>query len=123
MTKAEHMKPEHLYYKEVNAKAEKFDNYQELVNEYAAYDLLAVDDFGLMNLDINQCRNLFEVFDSRDPYKSIMVISQFPVSSWYDMFQEHTYAEACFARLLNDAYRLEMNGKNMRNIEPINKQS
>lgn len=105
------------------AKAEKFDNYQELVNEYAAYDLLAVDDFGLMNLDINQCRNLFEVFDSRDPYKSILVISQFPVSSWYDMFQEHTYAEACLARLLNDAYRLEMNGKNMRNIEPINKQS
>ena len=105
------------------AKAEKFDNYQELVNEYAGYDLLAVDDFGLMNLDINQCRNLFEVFDSRDPYKSILVISQFPVSSWYDMFQEHTYAEACLARLLNDAYRLEMNGKNMRNIEPINKQS
>lgn len=104
------------------AKAEKFDNYQELVNEYAGYDLLAVDDFGLMNLDINQCRNLFEVFDSRDPYKSILVISQFPVSSWYDMFQEHTYAEACLARLLNDAYRLEMNGKNMRNIEPINKQ-
>ena len=105
------------------AKAEKFDNYQELVNEYAGYDLLAVDDFGLMHLDINQCRNLFEVFDSRDPYKSILVISQFPVSSWYDMFQEHTYAEACLARLLNDAYRLEMNGKNMRNIEPINKQS
>lgn len=105
------------------AKAEKFDNYQDVVNEYATYDLLAVDDFGLMNLDINQCRNLFEVFDSRDPYKSILVISQFPVSSWYDMFQEHTYAEACLARLLNDAYRLEMNGKNMRNIEPINKQS
>lgn len=105
------------------AKAEKLDTYQDLVNEYASYDLLAVDDFGLMNLDINQCRNLFEVFDSRDPYKSILVISQFPVSSWYDMFQEHTYAEACLARLLNDAYRLEMNGKNMRNIEPINKQS
>lgn len=105
------------------AKAEKLDTYQDIVNEYASYDLLAVDDFGLMNLDINQCRNLFEVFDSRDPYKSILVISQFPVSSWYDMFQEHTYAEACLARLLNDAYRLEMNGKNMRNIEPINKQS
>ena len=104
------------------SKAEKLDNYQEVLNQYAAYDLLAVDDFGLMNLDINKCRNLFEVFDSRDPHKSILVISQIPVASWYDMFQDHTYAEACLARLLSGAYRLEMNGKNMRNMEPINKQ-
>lgn len=105
------------------AKAEKTDGYQELLNQMASYDLLAVDDFGLMNLDINKCRNLFEVFDSRDPHKSTLVISQIPVSSWYDMFQEHTYAEACLARLLSEAYRLEMNGKNMRNITPINKQA
>lgn len=104
------------------SKAEKLDNYQEVLNQYAAYDLFAVDDFGLMNLDINKCRNLFEVFDSRDPHKSILVISQIPVASWYDMFLEHTYAEACLARLLSEAYRLEMNGRNMRNIEPINKQ-
>ena len=104
------------------SKAEKLDNYQEVLNQYAAYDLLAVDDFGLMNLDIKICRNLFEVFESRDPHKSILVISQIPVASWYDMFLEHTYAEACLARLLSDAYRLEMNGRNMRNIEPINKQ-
>lgn len=105
------------------AKAEKTDGYQELLNQMASYDLLAVDDFGLMNLDINKCRNLFEVFDSRDPHKSTLVISQIPVSAWYDMFQEHTYAEACLARLLSEAYRLEMNGKNMRNITPINKQA
>jgi DNA replication protein DnaC len=101
------------------SKAEKLDNYQEVLNQYAAYDLLAVDDFGLMNLDINKCRNLFEVFDSMDPHKSILVISQIPVASWYDMFLEHTYAEACLARLLSDAYRLEMNGRNMRNIHKI----
>lgn len=105
------------------SRAEKMDNYQEVLNQMASYDLLAVDDFGLMNLDINKCRNLFEVFDSRDPHKSTLVISQIPVASWYDMFQEHTYAEACLARLLSEAYRLEMNGRNMRNITPINKQS
>lgn len=104
------------------SKAEKLDNYQEELSIYARYDLLVVDDFGLMSMDVNKCRNLFEVFDSRDPHKSILVISQFPVSSWYDMFQDHTYAEACLARLLSGAYRLEMNGKNMRNMEPINKQ-
>ena len=103
------------------SKAEKLDTYQEELNLFAGYDLLVVDDFGLMNMDVNKCRNLFEVFDSRDPHKSILVISQFPVSAWYDMFQDHTYAEACLARMLSGAYRLEMNGKNMRNMEPINK--
>lgn len=103
------------------SKAEKLDTYQEELNLFAGYELLVVDDFGLMNMDVNKCRNLFEVFDSRDPHKSILVISQFPVSAWYDMFQDHTYAEACLARMLSRAYRLEMNGKNMRNMEPINK--
>jgi len=102
------------------SKAEKLEISRETLNGFASYDLLAVDDFGLMNLDLDMCRNLFEVFDSRDPHKSVMVVSQFPVASWYDLFQEHTYAEACLSRLLHNAYRLEMNGKNMRNIEAIN---
>lgn len=101
-------------------KAETLGTYREYLAQVASYDLLAIDDFGLMQLDLNKCRNLFEVLESRDPHKSTMVISQFPVKSWYDLFQEHTYADACLTRLLNSAYRLEMNGKNMRNLKPIN---
>lgn len=104
------------------SRAEKMDTYQELLTEMSGYNLLVVDDFGLMDMDINKCRNLFEIFDSRDPHKSTVVISQFPVSAWYDMFRDHTYAEACLARLLHESYRLEMNGRNMRNLEAINKQ-
>jgi len=103
------------------ARAEKLGTYPEELNQLASYDLLVVDDFGLMSLDIDKCRNLFEVFDSRDPYKSILLVSQIPVASWYDMFSDHTYAEASLARILSDSYRVEMNGKNMRNLEPINK--
>lgn len=103
------------------SKAEKLETYQEVLGQLSSYDLLVVDDFGLMNLDIDKCRNLFEVFDCRDPHKSIMVVSQFPVSSWYDLFHDHTYAEACLGRLLDNSYRIEMNGKNMRNLEAINK--
>ena len=50
-----------------------------------------------------------------------MVISQFPVNAWYDLFQEHTYADACLNRLLHNSYRLEMNGKNMRDLTPLNR--
>lgn len=101
-------------------KAEVMSSYPETLNQIASYDLLVIDDFGLMTLDLNKCRNLFEAIDSRDPGRSTIVISQFPVKSWYDLFQEHTYADACLTRLLNNSYRLEMNGKNMRNMKPIN---
>lgn len=52
------------------SKAEKLDTYQEEINLFAGYDLLVVDDFELMNMDVDKCRNLFEVFDSRDPHKN-----------------------------------------------------
>lgn len=101
-------------------RAEALDTYREELAVLVSYELLVIDDFGLMQLDLNKCRNLFEVLESRDPGKSTMVVSQFPVASWYDLFQEHTYADACLNRILHNAYRLEMNGKNMRNLNPLN---
>lgn len=102
-------------------KAEALGTYRETIQQMASYALLVIDDFGLMTLDLNKCRNLFEVIDSRDPMKSTMVISQFPIKSWFDLFEEHTYADSCLTRLLSEAYRLEMNGKNMRNMSPLNR--
>ena len=101
-------------------RAEALDTYRDTLGQLVAFDLLVIDDFGLMQLDLNKCRNLFEVLASRDPGKFTMVVSKFPVASWYDLFQEHTYADACLNRLLHNAYRVEMNGKNMRNLNPMN---
>ena len=71
---------------------------------------------GLMILDPDMCRDLFEVIDGRDGRRSTIVISQLPVASWFDLFAESTYADACLTRLTDrrNAYRLEMNGKDMR---------
>ena len=33
----------------------------------AAYDLMVIDDFGLMDLDIEKCPIYFEIIESRDP--------------------------------------------------------
>lgn len=44
------------------------------------YSPLVIDDFSLVQLDLNKCRNLFEVLESRDPGRSTMVISWFPVN-------------------------------------------
>ena len=82
-------------------------------------DLLVIDDFGLMDLDLDKCRDLFEVLDTRDGRKSTVAISQLPVISWFDMFSDNTYADACLTRITDKhhTYRLEMNGINMREID------
>lgn len=89
--------------------------YLDYINHMSKLDMLVIDDFGLMDLDIDKCRDFFEVIDSRDNIKSTVVVSQLPVKSWYDLFADNTYADACLDRIVHKAYRLELNGKNMRN--------
>lgn len=93
--------------------------YLEYVTSLSKLDLLAIDDFGLMELDLDKCRDLFEVIDGRDGRRSTIIISQFPIKSWFDLFKEHTYADACLARITDKrhSYRLEMNGISMREAE------
>ena len=97
-------------------RARKKDTYTEYLEEKLAFDLLVIDDFGLMELDLDKCRDLFEVIDGRDGRRSTIIVSQFPVKKWYDMFADVTYAEACLSRITDKkhAYRLEMNGRSMR---------
>lgn len=91
----------------------------DYLNRLTKLDLLVIDDFGLMDLDLDKCRDLFEVLDCRDGRKSTVVISQFPVRSWFDMFSDNTYADACLTRITDKhhTYRLEMNGINMRETD------
>ena len=47
--------------------------------------------------------------------ESICRTTQLPVSSWYSLFKDATYADSCMDRLVHNAYRLDFRGKNMRN--------
>lgn len=95
-------------------KARANQQYMDYIDKTSHLDLLVIDDFGLMELDVNKCRDLFEIIDSREGRKSTIIVSQYPVSSWFEMFKNDTYADACMSRITNKAYRIEMNGRNMR---------
>lgn len=95
-------------------KARANQQYMDYIDKASRLDLLVIDDFGLMQLDIDKCRDLFEIIDSREGRKSTVIVSQYPVSSWFEMFKNDTYADACMSRITNKAYRIEMNGRNMR---------
>ena len=78
------------------------------------YYLLVIDDFGLMDLNMDKCRDLFEIIESRDSRKATIIISQVPVAKWYQLFGDNTYADACLSRITSKAYRLEFPGRDRR---------
>ena len=86
-------------------KARKFNESYEYVNALSSYDLLVIDDFGLMELDMDKCRDLFEVIETRDSRKSTMIVSQLPVAKWWDLFKDNTYADACLSRMTSHSSR------------------
>lgn len=90
------------------------NTYYEYSNRMASYDLLVIDDFGLMDLDMAKCRDLFEIIESRDCRKATIIISQVPVANWYQLFGDNTYADACLSRMTAKAYRLEFPGRDRR---------
>ncbi len=90
------------------------DKTLKMIEEYSSVDLLIIDDFGLMELDINKCRDLFTILDGREGRRSTIVVSQIPVSEWYNLFKNSTYADACLDRLLHRAYRLNFQGESLR---------
>ena len=86
----------------------------EYTNTMARFDLLVIDDFGLMDLDMDKCLALFEIIETRDSRKPTVIISQLPVLKWWDLFKDNTYADACLSRMTKKALRLECNGRDMR---------
>lgn len=60
-------------------------------------------------MDIEKCRDLFEIIESRDCRKATIIISQIPVSRWYQLFGDSTYADACLSRMTSLPYDLLQN--------------
>lgn len=112
MKTVKYIRANYLLQEAEHARVEK--TYYEYSNKMAEYDLLVIDDFGLMDLDINKCRDLFEIIESRDCRKSTIIISQIPVAGWYQLFGDNTYADACLSRMTAKAYRLDFPGRDRR---------
>ncbi len=76
--------------------------------------LLVIDDLGLEVANAKQYRDLLELIDDRTGQGATLVTSQFPVDQWHDLITDATVADALLDRLIHHAYRLELDGKSMR---------
>lgn len=82
----------------------------------AKADLLIIDDFGLQVLDHQQQQDLMEIIEDRHARKSTILVSQLPVSCWYEIIAEQTIADAILDRLVHTSHRIELKGESRRKL-------
>jgi DNA replication protein DnaC len=88
--------------------------YPSLVRRLEQTDLLVLDDWALYPLEADGAREILEVLEDRSGTGSTMIVSQLPVSSWFDAIAAPTIADAILDRLVHGAYRIELTGESMR---------
>jgi|TARA_R110002124_G_C8941746_1_gene512744 DNA replication protein DnaC len=91
-------------------------SYRKLVTKLIKADLLIIDDWGLEPLNANQRSDLLELIDGRYDQHSTLIISQLPISSWYEMIGESTHADAILDRLVHRSIKIELKGESMRKM-------
>ncbi len=81
----------------------------------AALDELIIDDFGIKKLNNEQVLDLMEIIEDRHGRKSTVIVSQVPVSQWYDCLDTNTTAaDAILDRLVHSVIRFELGGDSLR---------
>lgn len=89
-------------------------SYMKEIAKIERQHLIIIDDFGLQPLD-NQSRiALLEIIEDRNNRGSVIITSQLPVESWYDIIGEKTVADAVLDRLVHQSHRIELKGESMR---------
>lgn len=85
----------------------------------ATYRLLIIDEWLRDSCcsDVH-ARLLLDLLDDKYKATATILISQFPVDSWYQKFADPTLAEAILDRIIHNAYRIPIEGDSMRKINP-----
>lgn len=96
-------------------KLKKVDgSYVNEIEKIKKADLLILDDFGLEPFDKKSELFLMEIIEDRHGQKSTIITSQYPASSWHDVVNNQTIADAVCDRILHSSYVIELKGNSLR---------
>ena len=89
-------------------------SYMKEIGRIEKQDLLILDDFGIQQLDEMGRMALLEIIEDRHGRASTIVVSQLPVTKWFETIGDSTIADAILDRLVHTAHRIELKGESMR---------
>ena len=90
--------------------------YRKQLQQLGRKQLLILDDWGMEKLAQEHTGHLLEILEERYQEGSTLVVSQLPVSEWYNMIGNPTVADALLDRLVHNSHRIELKGESMRKI-------
>jgi DNA replication protein DnaC len=85
--------------------------YGKLMNQLAKCEVLLLDDLLISPITQDDQRELLEIVEERYDRKATVVTSQLPVKAWHDAMQDPTLADAILDRLVHNAHKIEVKGK------------
>ncbi len=88
--------------------------YLKLLSQLSKFDVLILDDWGLMQLSQVQQEDLFQILDDRLQKRSTIATRQLPIAHWHQTMANPTIADALLDRLVQPAYRIELKRESMR---------
>jgi DNA replication protein DnaC len=89
-------------------------SYSKVFKKLNKMDLLIFDDFGLQVMDNISRLILLELLEERYDRKSVIIISQLPISNWHEIVGDPTIADAICDRIVHKAITLDLKGESMR---------
>ena len=81
------------------AEAEDERKLSRLLERYARYDVLAIDELGYLHLDRRGAELLFQVITDREESSSLMVATNLPFGEWASIFTDARLAAAVVDRI------------------------
>lgn len=89
--------------------------YDKKLSELGKPDILILDDFGMKECDHLFSLDLLEIMEERYyKHKSVLIGAQMPVRLWPEFFKNKTAADGFMDRIVNNAYRIELQGPSRR---------
>lgn len=90
--------------------ARKEDFWAKFIRKVNRSKLLILDDWGNAMMSNEERHLLFELIESRDQNSSLLITSQYPISTWHDAFQDSTIADSVLDRIVHNAHVIERKG-------------
>ena len=89
-------------------------DYRKIMNNLKRTEVLILDDFGMSPMSLDETKDFLEIIEDRYQSCSTIILSQLPISDWYQVFKDRTYADAIMDRLFSSSTRIELKGDSLR---------
>lgn len=89
-----------------------------LIKRLAAYDVLAIDELGYMNLKPEHANALFKLLEQRYCRKATLITTNLDFEQWYELFRNKPLVDALLDRLQHHCITLRLNGPSLRVPQP-----